>query len=120
MGHPSRERPDGKGGNAKGKREHKGKLVLGKKQCGDSRDTMQHGDWPWDQPEEGKPSTHQEESIIDQDGWETVKKPRRLGQLKPDIIAVDKESSGEVRSKGAWRRSSQRVVHRKGFREGDV
>ncbi len=39
------------------------------------------------------------ENIIDQDSYEMVKRPRRLGQCMPEIFAVDAEESGNCITK---------------------
>ena len=52
-------------------------------------------DWRWDQPEEERPSKREEVSIIDQDGYELMKRPRRLAQFMPEIFAVDADGSGD-------------------------
>ena len=85
-GHPARECPKGKeGGKSKGKGDsYKGKgegwswgkgiwQVDGKEP---------QGDWKWDQEEEKPGSIHsvgkEKVNIIDQDGYELVKRPRKL------------------------------------------
>ncbi len=42
-----------------------------------------------DQPDEEKPTKRDEVNIIDQEGCQFVKNPKRLGHYMPDIFAVD-------------------------------
>ncbi len=39
-------------------------------------------------------------NIIDQDGYETVKRPRRFVQFMPEIFAVDAEGFGDTSTMG--------------------
>ena len=61
------------------------------------------GDWKWDQEEEKPGSVHsvgnEKVNIIDQDGYELVKRPRRLGQFMAEIFAVEAEGPGDITPK---------------------
>ena len=100
-GHPARECPKGKG---KGKGEGfkgKGKGAWGWGKGVWAVDGDGTGDWSWQQPEEEKPEgsigsveKFKETTNIDEDGYETVRRPRQrtIGQfIMPEIFAVDFE-----------------------------
>ena len=62
------------------------------------------GDWNWPQPEEDKPEgsigsveRSTEKINIDEEGYETVRRPRQrtLGQYMPEIFAVEAEKPGK-------------------------
>ena len=67
-------------------------------------DGEEAGDWKWEQPEEEKPGgsigsvgRDTERINIDEEGYETVRRPRQrtLGQYLPEIFAVEAEKSGD-------------------------
>ena len=68
-------------------------------------DGEETGEWKWEQPEEEKPgsieSVSRETINIDEEGYETVRRPRQrnLGQFMPEIFAVEAETLGESRKK---------------------
>ncbi len=75
------------------------------------------GDWKWEQPEEEKPAGSTgsvgratERISIDEEGYETVRRPRQrtLDQYMPEIFAVEAEKSGDC-SKEELSKSSQRA-----------
>ncbi len=68
-------------------------------------DREETGEWKWEQPEEEKPgsieSVSKETINIDEEGYETVRRPRQrnLGQFMPEIFAVEAEALGECSKK---------------------
>ncbi len=88
MGNPATECPKCEQAAENGKNgfEGKGKGARGEGIWQGNGDDVQ-GDWQWNQPEEEKP-TREAVNIIDQDGYDLVKRPRRCAQQIPEIFAV--------------------------------
>ncbi len=57
--------------------------------------------WPWEQPEDEKPCKPEEVNIIDQCGYEFVRKPIRLAHFMPGSFAVNVVSSAHVHMVGS-------------------
>ncbi len=60
------------------------------------------GDHEWNQPEEETPgSIEAATKVTDKDGFEYVKRPRRLRQRMPEVFAVEAEKVGDRNKKSS-------------------